>query len=108
MSDAFRSTRKNPTAGARSPTTAPVASARRMNSRSSMVTVVVVVRRVVPHAGKPARRTVVDDPTANEDDPVDDVLDGAELVRDVEDRDAELRPERLEEVPERLLRGGVD
>ena len=52
---------------------------------------VVVVRRVVPHAGEPARRAVVDDPAADEHDPVDDVLDGAELVRDVEDRDAELR-----------------
>ena len=39
---------------------------------------------------EPARRAVVDDPAADEHDPVDDVLDGAELVRDVEDRDAEL------------------
>src|SRR3954453_2689825 len=100
MSDALRSTRKNPTAGARSPTTAPVASASRMNSRSSMVTVIVVVGRVVPHAGEPTRRAVVDDPAADEHDPVDDVLDRAELVRDVEDRDAELPPQRLEELPE--------
>src|SRR6476619_6747383 len=92
ISEAFRSTRKNPTAGASSPTTAPVASARRMNSRSSMVmAVIVLVGRVVPDAGKPARRAVVNDPTADEHDSVDDVLDRPELVRDVEDRDAEVR-----------------
>ena len=48
------------------------------------------MRRVVPHARADRRRPVVDDPAADEHDPVDDVLDGAELVRDVEDRDAEL------------------
>ena len=61
------------------------------------------VRGVVPHAGKAARRPIVDDATADEDDPVDDVLDGAELVRDVEDRDPELLAEPLEQEAERLL-----
>src|SRR5262245_52176190 len=108
MSDALRSTRKNPTAGARTPTTAPVASARRMNSRSSMlVTELVDVGRVVPDTGESRRWAVVDDAAADEDDPVDDVLDRAELVRDVEDRDPEALAELLEEEPERLLRCGV-
>ena len=73
-----------------------------------VMAVVVLMGRVVPHAGEPARRAVVDDPAADEHDPVDDVLDRAELVRDVEDRDAEVRAQRLEQEPERLLRGGVD
>ena len=50
----------------------------------------VTVRRVVPDAGEVAGRAVEDDPLAHEHEPLDDVLDGAELVRDVEDRDAEL------------------
>ena len=73
-----------------------------------VVPVVVLVGRVVPHAGEPARRPVVDDAAADEHDPVDDVLDGAELVGDVEDRDAEIRAQRLEQEAERLLRRGVD
>ena len=59
--------------------------------------VIVLVGRVVPHAGEPARRPVVNDPTADEHDSVDDVLDRPELVRDVEDRDAEVRAQRLEQ-----------
>ncbi len=56
-----------------------------MNSSSSMG-----VRRVVPHGREVARRPVEDDAAAHEDEPLDDVLDGAELVRDVEDRHAEV------------------
>src|SRR4029078_10662705 len=94
---------------ASSPTTAPVASASRMNSSSSMVmTVAVLMRGVVPDPGKPARRAVVDDAAADEHDPGEDVLDGAELVRDVEDGDAEIRTQGLEQQAERLLGGCVD
>ena len=59
-----------------------------MNSRSSIGAV--HVGRVVPERGELGGRAVEDDPAADEDEPRDDVLDGAELVRDVEDRDAEL------------------
>ena len=41
-------------------------------------------------AGQLGRRAVEDDAAADEHEPLDDVLDGPELVRDVEDRDAEL------------------
>ena len=67
-----------------------------------------VMRGVVPHAGEPVRWAVVDDAAANEDDPVDDVLDRAELVGDVENRDAELLAQLLEEQAEGFLRGSVD
>ena len=52
---------------------------------------------VVPERRAARRRAVEDDPLAHEHDPLDDVLDGAELVRDVEDRDAELVAELLEQ-----------
>src|SRR5687768_7855215 len=84
-SDCRRWTRKKPTAGASTPTIAPEASARRMNSLSSME-----VPRVVPHAGKVVRRAVEDDRAADEDDPLDVVLDGTELMRDVHDGHTEL------------------
>ena len=60
-----------------------------MNSLSSMD-----VRRVVPDAGEVVRRAVEDDRPPDEHEPLDEVLDRAELVRDVDDRDAELRVER--------------
>src|SRR3954467_11561902 len=83
-----RCTRKKPTAGASSPTTMPAPKASRMNSRSSMH-----VRRVVPDTGQRRRGPVENDPLPDEHDPCDEVLDRAELVRDVEDRHAELRTE---------------
>src|SRR5207248_6019343 len=80
-----RWTRKKPTTGASKPTIAPAANARRMNSNSNMD-----VRGVVPDAGERRRRSVEDDAAADEHEPADDVLDRAELVRDVQDRHAEL------------------
>src|SRR3954454_13603064 len=68
-------TRKKPTVGASTPTIAPAANASRMNSRSSMR-----VRRVVPDARQPGRRSVEDDPLAPQHEPLDEALDGAELV----------------------------
>jgi hypothetical protein len=62
----------------------------------------------MPAAGKLARRAVEDDPAAHEHEAADDVLDGAEFVRDVEDRGAELHAELVEQDRERLLRLGVD
>src|SRR5438270_9223886 len=73
-----RWTRKNPTAGASNPTTMPAPNASRMNSRCSMD-----VGGVVPDAGQVGRRPVEDEALANQHDPLDEVLDGAELVRHV-------------------------
>src|SRR5207253_5653975 len=98
-----RCTRKNPTTGATTPTTAPAANASRMNSRSSMS-----VRRVVPEAGQGMSRPVEHDLLADEHEALDDMLDRAELVRDVQDGDAELTVEPAEECGERLLRRDVD
>ena len=66
------------------------------------------VRGVVPERGQVVWIPVEDDPASHENEPRDDVLDGAELVRDVEDRDAELVAEPGEERRERFLRLGVD
>ena len=49
--------------------------------------------------GRSLRRAVEDDAAADEHEPLDDVLDGAELVRDVEDRDAELAVELARAAP---------
>src|SRR5919204_3804350 len=98
-----RWTRKKPTAGARSPTTMPAPNASRMNSRSSMD-----VGGVVPDTGQVSWGPVEDDLLAHEHDPLDEVLDGAELVRDVQDRHAELAVQPLEQRSERLLRLDVD
>src|SRR6476620_2313155 len=98
-----RCTRKKPTAGASSPTTIPAPKASRMNSRSSMY-----VRGVVPDTGQGRRRPVEDDPAANEHDPLDEALDGAELVRDVEDRHLELAAQALQQRRDRILRFDVD
>src|SRR5215211_3715218 len=83
-----RCTRKKPTAGARRPTIAPAANARRMNSLPSMR-----VRRVVPNGRQLRRAAVEDDGAAHEHHALDVALDRPELVRDVDDRDAELAPE---------------
>src|SRR4051794_20774207 len=98
-----RCTRKKPTTGASTPTIAPAANASRMNSRSSMG-----VGGVVPDAGQARRRPVEDDRLAHEHEPLDEVLDRAELVRDVEDRHTELVVEAVEQRRERLLRLDVD
>ena len=58
------------------------------------------VRWVVPDSGKLRGVAVERDAAADEDEPRDDVLDGAELVRDVEDRDPELRKELGEQLGE--------
>ncbi len=75
ISDCRRCTRKNPTAGASTPTIAPAASARRMNSLSNMH-----VCRVVPQAGQVAGPSVEHDRPPHEDQALDVVLDRAELV----------------------------
>src|SRR6188508_3473041 len=74
-SDCRLCTRKKPTAGASTPTIAPAARARRMNSLSNME-----VPRVVPHARQIVWRAVEHDGPTYEDDPLDVVLHCAELV----------------------------
>src|SRR5918911_3431531 len=98
-----RWTRKKPTTGATSPTTAPAPKASRMNSRSSMG-----VRGVVPERGQSPGRPVELDFFADEQEALHDVLDRTELVRDVEDGDAELAVQPLQELGERFLRCDVD
>src|SRR5690349_16469527 len=98
-----RWTRKKPTAGASSPTIAPAANASRMNSLSNMD-----VRGVVPAVRQGARAAVEDDRPPDEDEPVDERLDGAELVRDQQDRHAEVAVQLAEEPRKRLLRVDVD
>src|SRR5215211_3701210 len=98
-----RWTRKNPTAGASRPTIAPAANASRMNSRSSMG-----VRRVVPDTGEVPRRPVEDDAAPDEHEPLDEPLDGAELVRDVENRYGKLPMEAVEKAGQRFLGLDVD
>src|SRR5439155_1387303 len=53
-------------------------------------------------------RAVEDDSLTHQHQPADEVLDGAELVRDVEDRHAELAVQAIEQRRERLLRLDVD
>src|SRR5215218_5445544 len=98
-----RWTRKNPTAGASTPTTAPVANASRMKSASKMD-----MRRVVPRSREARRVAVEDDLAAHEHEPLDEALDGAELVRDEQDRHREVAVELCEQFRERLLRVDVD
>jgi hypothetical protein len=62
--------------------------------------------RVVPVGGELGRRAVEDDRAADEYHSLDEALDRPELVRDVEDRDAEGLVQLPEEGAERLL--GVD
>src|SRR5215207_4925403 len=80
-----RWTRKKPTAGARTPMTAPVASASRMNSSSSMR-----VRGVVPDARQLRRAAVEHDRPADEHESLDEALDRSELVRHVEVGDSQV------------------
>ena len=65
--------------------------------------VAVRMRRVVPESRQLFRRAVEDDALAHEHDPLHHVLDGAELMRDVEGRDAELVAQPLQQLAERLL-----
>ena len=58
--------------------------------------------------GAALRRTVEDDAAADEDEPLDEALDRAELVRDVEDGDRSSRWRRSSRPGERLLRLDVD
>src|SRR5215468_7793719 len=97
-SDWRRWTRKKPTAGARTPTTAPAPKARRMNSLWNMD-----VSGVVPEPGKLVGRAVEDDRPTDEDEALDVVLDGSELVRHVDDRHSELAVQVGEETCDRLL-----
>src|SRR5439155_14918748 len=94
-----RWTRKKPTAGASTPMTTPAPKASRMNSWLSMG-----VGGVVPALGQVGRCAVEGDPAADEEQPLGDVLDRAELVRDVQDRDAELPMQTCEQRRERVLR----
>src|SRR2546422_10504954 len=98
-----RWTRKKPTAGASTPTIAPDANASRMKSASRMD-----MGRVVPGGREGARLSVEDNLAANEDEALDETLDGAELVRDEEDRHAELAVKLVEQGGEGLLRADVD
>src|SRR5215211_9534831 len=93
-----RWTRKNPTAGASTPTTAPAANARRMKSASKMD-----MRGVVPGAGERRGCAVEDDRAADEHEPLDEALDGAELVRHEQDRHAKVAVQVLEQLREGLL-----
>src|SRR6185436_5566951 len=70
-----RWTRKKPTAGASTPTTAPAPNASRMNSWSSMK-----VGGVVPEVGQVGGAAVKGDPAPDEQQPLGDVLDRTELV----------------------------
>ena len=103
VSDCLRCTRKNPTAGASTPTTAPAPSASRMNSVSNMD-----VRRVVPDARELGRCAVEDDRSPDEDDPLDEAFDGPELVGDVDDGHAEIRVQLIEQRGQGLLRLRID
>src|SRR4051812_40120485 len=83
--------------------TAPAANASRMKSASRMD-----MRRVVPGGRERDGRAVEDDAAADEHEPLDEALDGAELVRDEQDRDVEVAVEPVEQRRERLLRADVD
>jgi hypothetical protein len=61
------------------------------------------MRGVVPVAGERGGRPVEDDLAPYEDEPLHELLDGPELVRDVKDRGAELRVKVLEQSGEGLL-----
>jgi hypothetical protein len=62
----------------------------------------------MPAARKVLGSAVEHDAPLDEDEALDDGLDGAELVRDVEDRDAELAVQLCEQFGERLLGPDVD
>src|SRR3954471_19290813 len=93
-----RWTRKKPTPGASRPTMAPAANAYRMKSTSRMD-----MGGVVPVAREGRGGTVEEDAAAHEHETFHESLDGAELVRDVENRRAELDVELLEQLREGVL-----
>ena len=62
----------------------------------------------MPEAGEVLGRAVEDDAAADEDEPLDEALDGPELVRDVEDGDRELAVELFEQAGQRFLGFDVD
>jgi hypothetical protein len=62
----------------------------------------------VPHAGKLRRRAVEDDSFTHEDEPLDEALDGTELVRDVENRHPEFLLETMEQRSQRVLGLHID
>jgi putative DNA primase/helicase len=66
------------------------------------------VRGVVPERGQGFRGPVEHNPLSNKHQPLHDLLDRAELVRDVQNRDAELAVQPLEQLRERFLRRHVD
>src|SRR5438093_6070323 len=65
------------------------------------------MRRVVPDPRELCGRSVEHDASAHEHEPAREMLDRAELVRDVQDRDPQLLVELLEQLGEGLLRIGV-
>src|SRR5215472_7284443 len=93
-----RCTRKNPTAGASSPTIAPATNACCMKFASKMD-----MGRVVPGCGQGCGIAVEDDPAADEHEPLDVALDGAELVRDEEDGYAQVAVQLSQQCGERVL-----
>jgi hypothetical protein len=66
------------------------------------------MRWVVPEAREGGGGTIEEDAAAHEHEPLHEPLDGAELVRDVENGGAELDAELLEQLRERFLRVHVD
>jgi hypothetical protein len=66
------------------------------------------MRRVVPACRERSRVAVENDAAPHEDEPVDVLLDGSELVRAEEDRHTEVVMELLEECGQRLLSVDVD
>jgi hypothetical protein len=62
------------------------------------------VRRVVPDARQVVWIAVEHDRPPDEHEALDEALDRTEFVRDVDDRDTELRVQAVEEDGERLLR----
>ena len=94
---------RRPTAGASTPTTAPAPNASRMNSWSS-----VHVGRVVPACRQVGGHAVEGNAAPDQQQTLGDVLDRAELVRDVEDRHMQLAVEAREQGGERILGVGID
>src|SRR5919204_60958 len=87
-----RWTRKKPTAGASTPTTAPAAKASRMKSALKMD-----MGRVMPSGSERRGVAVEDDCAADEYEPFDEALDRAEFVRDEDDSDAQVAMELLQQ-----------
>jgi hypothetical protein len=66
------------------------------------------MRRVVPSRRKVRGITIEDDPAAHEHESLDETLDGAELMRDEQDRHDELAVEPGEQSGKRLLRVDIN